>query len=237
MNRSPAGRRAAGRRKPYAARLREGRLRRRPGRSFRSRLSPAGQDLLVQAARLGHGFDIEFLGQDARAVAVLSHRRVEMAEASEMCHERPMDALSARVVDEDLPAYRHRLRVSAAGHMAFRHVGQHFQVNLMQPFALFGAPIGVDIFLQVVAPVQALRLPVAMERFLPLSLALLGGTLADAPLEDLGIHPDGFAPEYVGLAGRFHDIPAHAGGAQLAPKRIYGYLEPLPTAALVRLRP
>jgi len=27
------------------------------------------------------------------------------------------------------------------------------------------------------------------------ALALLGGSLVDAPLEDLGIHPDGFAPE------------------------------------------
>ena len=172
----------------------------------------AGQDLLVEAARLGHGFDLEFLGQDARAVVILSHRRVEMADTNEICHERPMDAFPAWAVDQDRAAHRYCFSATATRGVAFRHAGHHLQVNLMQPVALLGTPVGVDVLLHVVAPVETPRFAVAMERVFPLLLALLGGAIGDAAIESLYIDPHRLPSQEVGPVDRRSSRPRSARG-------------------------
>jgi hypothetical protein len=74
-------------------------------------------------------------------------------------------------------------------------------VNLTQPVALLGAPVGVYVLLQVVAPVETLRFPVAMERVLPLLLALLSGTIGNAAIESLDVDPHRLAAQEVVVEG------------------------------------
>ncbi|MDP6621959.1 MAG: hypothetical protein QF754_06790 [Alphaproteobacteria bacterium] len=64
--------------------------------------------------------------------------------------------------------------------MALRHVGQHLQVNLVQSFALFGAPVGVNIFTHVVAAIEPLRLAEMIERIVPALPIPVGGSVGDA---------------------------------------------------------
>ena len=97
--------------------------------------------------------------------------------------------------------------------VAFRQSGQHIQVNLEQPFTLRGAPVGINILLHVVAPVEILRFFKTVQRFVPLLLALQSQSFGSAPLKRVQIHPHRVISERIGLAGRFHDVFDITGGA------------------------
>ena len=127
-----------------------------------SAVSPI-ENLLIQALGLGQWLRAKLLGQNLLTVAVLGQRQIGAPILHQVFHQHIVRILPARIENQGFATNVYRLSILVQFCVAFCGPGQHLQIKFMKPLPLFGTPIGVNLFLQVIAPVETSGLDIAVQ--------------------------------------------------------------------------